>query len=137
MASRYLLIEFDDASTADKLRQQIDAATRGGKRYRVVGLFAKPTNYCQCDPVKAVTTKANESPRKRGKKFGWWVCTQCRSPASTLAGLVNLLKPRDIIDPPTWEGPDTFKGVQHWTHHINSLSGLVIGEAGRTYWNEH
>lgn len=134
MPSRYLLIEFDDAESADALKQRIDAT--GGKKFRVIGLFAKPTAYCQCPLDGQTETKASPAKIKRGKKFGWWVCTECRRPTSSLSGLVNLLKPRDIIDSPTWEAPDTNRGITKWTHYIPSLSGLALGEPGRRFWNE-
>ena len=123
MASRYLIIEFDEEASATKLKAQIDAATRAGKKFRVVGLFAKPTNYCQCDPTLHVTTKTHETILKRGKKFGWWVCTICKRPSSYLGGLQNLLKPRDIIDPPSWAAPDASRHPQVWSHYISFLSG--------------
>lgn len=136
MASRYLLIEFDDEASATRLRGQIDNATRNGKRFRVVGLFAKPTNYCQCDPKTHVTMGGQVSTLKRGKKYGWWVCTNCKKPTSALAGLVNLIKPRDIIKPPKWmskhwKGAPDFEAM----HHIITLSGQPIGKPGQDFWN--
>jgi hypothetical protein len=136
VAGRYLLIEFDDAASADALRAQIDNASHKGKRFRVVGLFSKPTGYCQCDPQNHVTTRSNTSTLKRGKKFGWWVCSVCKRPAPSLSGLRNLLKPRDIIDPPRWmskhyqKGPD-FEAM----HYIPSLSGEACGPGSVEFWN--
>lgn len=102
MASRYLLIEFDDEASASRLREQIDTATKSGKRFRVIGLFSKPTPpYCQCK--KETTTKTQGSTLKRGRKFGWLVCTVCKRPSSSLSGLVNLIRPRDIIDPQMYD----------------------------------
>lgn len=104
MASRYLLLEFEDEASALKLKQQIEAATRSGKRFRVVGLFAKPqAPYCACPPERQMTTKTRETSLKRGRKFGWWVCTNCKRPAQNNASLVNLLKPRDIVDLMRWD----------------------------------
>ena len=104
MASRYLLIEFEDEASALKLKSQIENATRAGKRFRVVGLFAKPqAPYCACPPDTQVTTKTQASRLKRGKKFGWWVCTVCKRPAQNNASLVNLMKPRDIIGLMRWD----------------------------------
>ena len=134
MASRYLLIEFDDEDSALKLKERIDAAQ--GKRFRVIGLFAKPTSYCQCGIAGQTETKATKSRLRRGKKFGWWVCTVCKRPTSAISGLVNLLKPRDIINPPTWEGPDIYKNQTQWTHYIPTISGNALGEPGRIFWNE-
>ena len=101
MASRYMLIEFDDAEQAGKLHAQIDAASHAGKPFRVVGLFAKPqAPYCQCG--KETTTRQQASTLKRGAKFGWWVCTECKRPAASISGLVNLIAPDDIIRPNTF-----------------------------------
>lgn len=101
MASRYMIIEFDDLEPADKLRAQIDNASRAGKPFRVVGYFAKPqAPYCQCG--KETTTRQQASTLKRGAKFGWWVCTECKRPAASISGLVNLIAPDDIIRPNTF-----------------------------------
>jgi hypothetical protein len=135
--SRYLLIEFDDEESALRLKEKLDDGSRQGRAYRVVGLFAKPTGYCQCGFDTWTTTKASPSTTKRGRKFGWWVCTTCKRPTSALAGLINLLKPRDIINPHSWDGPDMNGHPTQWTHYIPSLSGLAQGEQGRTFWNEH
>lgn len=104
MASRYLLLEFEDEASALKLKQQIEAATRAGKRFRVVGLFAKPqAPYCACPPEAQITTKTHGTSLKRGRKFGWWVCINCKRPAQNNAALVNLMKPRDIINMLRWD----------------------------------
>lgn len=98
MARRFLLIEFDDATQADKLKSQIDEATRRGRGYRVVGLFARPGNdYCLCGTW--TTGRNRNTSLKRGEKFGWWVCTTCKKPAPMMVGLKNLVKPEDIINP--------------------------------------
>jgi len=136
MASRYLVIEFDDEASASRLREQIDNATRKGKGFRVVGLFAKPSAYCQCDPRTHVSDRNNRSTLRRGKKYGWWVCTTCRRPTAIFSGLVNLIKPRDIISPPKWfskhwKGAPDFEAI----HYIPTLSGYPIGQQGVDFWN--
>lgn len=137
MAARYLIIEFDDEAQANALRARIDNATRNGKKFRVVGLFAKATNYCKCDPKIHITTKTHTAPLKRGRKFGWWVCTVCRRPVSAMAGLVNLIKPRDIIDPPTFEVAINHMGGPGFTamHHITSLGVGMMGPQAIEFWN--
>lgn len=98
MASRYLLIEFDDEKSAMALKDRIDTATRAGRSYRVVGLFAKPqAPYCECN--KELTTQTQTSTLKRGQKLGWMVCTQCKRPAPVISHLKNLLSAADIIKP--------------------------------------
>lgn len=100
MAGRYLLIEFDDAAQADALRAKIDAASKAGKEYRAVGLFAKPgPTFCGCGNWESARGKPSVTQRI-GRKFGWVVCTQCKLPVPSLQFLFNLIKPRDIINPP-------------------------------------
>jgi hypothetical protein len=121
VASRYLLLEFDDAAQAEKLMQQINARTREGKAYRVIGLFAKPqAPYCGCG--REVTTRSNESTLKRGMKFGWWVCTVCKRPAASISGLRNLINPDDIIEPSTF-----MYGVQRLMFYFISISAPSKG----------
>lgn len=123
MASRYLLLEFDDEVSATKLKQQIDAATRAGKKFRVVGLFAKPqAPYCRCG--KETTTKTQATSLKRGKRFGWWVCTECKRPAASIAGLVNLLTKRDIIEPSTFETQSKEFGNHTQAFYFFSISAV-------------
>ena len=74
MMARYLLVEFDDNSTANALRAQIDSAEAAGKGFRVVGMFSKPTALCGCP------TRSDRSVK--GAKFGWWLCLECRRPKS-------------------------------------------------------
>lgn len=128
MASRYLLIEFDDEQQATNLRAQIDNASRKGKRFRVVGLFAKPTNYCQCNPERQVTQRGKPARVKRGAKFGWFVCLECKRPTSTFSFLTNLLKPSDIIDPPVFDAVP-YKGNNHYRgklmHHFLGISAVT------------
>jgi hypothetical protein len=103
MGGRYLLIEFDDDAAADRLREQIDSATRKGKKFRVVGLFARPGRACQCVPRKDQRAK---DAVQRGGRFGWWLCTTCGKPRFGNHNLINILKPKDVIEPPAFEGVD-------------------------------
>lgn len=70
--ARYLLIEFDDNDSADRMRAQIDSAEGNGKRFRVVGMFSRATKLCEC------ATRSETSVR--GSKYGWWLCPECRKP---------------------------------------------------------
>lgn len=97
MGARYLLIEFDDEASSSRLREQIDAATRKGRKYRVVGVFARPTTFCRCGTW--TTERAANSTLKRGAKFGWSVCKTCGKPGPTMGFLRNLMKESDVIDP--------------------------------------
>lgn len=121
MASRYMLIEFDDEASATKLKSQIDSATHAGKKFRVVGLFAKPqAPYCRCG--KETTTKTQTTSLKRGKRFGWWVCTECKRPAASISGLVNLLTKSDIIRPSTFESDHQGLGKHTMAFFFYSIS---------------
>lgn len=72
--SRYLLVEFDDNDSANRMRAQIDNAEANGKSFRVVGMFSKPGVLCNCE------IKSDRSVR--GAKLGWWVCPECHRPKS-------------------------------------------------------
>lgn len=102
MASRYVLLEFDDEAQASALCAQINAASRSGKGFRVIGLFARPSApFCGCGTW--VTERGVNSTLKRGGKFGWLVCLTCRRPAPIMDFLRNLLKPEDVINAPSHE----------------------------------
>jgi len=104
MAGRFLLIEFDDDTSATLLREQINAATRKGRRFRVVGMFARPDNFCSCDIRVWTTIKGKgEAKTKRGAKFGWLVCTSCKRPIPMMSFLKNLIAPEDIIKAPRYD----------------------------------
>ena len=124
MAGRYLLIEFDDAATADALRAQIDKATRNGKKYRVVGLFSRPgPNFCRCGTW--TTERGKPATTKRGPKFGWYVCTTCMLPIPAMSFLKNLLAPKDIISPPRY---DILKKSLSFYHYGLTAQSLYIPE---------
>lgn len=125
MASRYLLIEFDDEASANKLRAQIDNASRAGKRFRVVGLFAKPqAPFCACPPDRQITTKTHTSILKRGRKLGWWMCTECKRPAQNNSALINLMKPKDIIGMIRWDN-----WGHSWFNFIGSLGPSTLSNS--------
>ena len=138
MGARYLLIEFDDEAAASRLREQIDNATRKGKGFRVVGLFAKPRNYCRCGDVHTIERGRPITEVKRGRKYGWRVCMDCKRPLQNFGYLTNLLKPRDIINPVKWmsrhwKGTADFEAI----HHIIDLKDpAVLGPEAVTFWNE-
>lgn len=118
MARRYLLIEFDDEATANTLRGRIDEATRKGKKYRVVGLFAKPgPDFCRCGEDLPYDPHVYERGRKYiaskvGRRLGWRVCLECKKPLAQVGALKNMLEPEDIIDPDVHIGRP-YKGVRY------------------------
>lgn len=129
MAGRYLLIEFDDEASAERLRAQINQATRAGKKFRVVGLFSRPgPNFCGCGTW--TTERGRPSTTKVGKKFGWQVCTVCKKPAPVMSFLRNMLKPVDIIDPPVYSIGMPGRPAQDLQFHFYGIGAPTIG-AGR------
>lgn len=117
MAGRYLLIEFDDEASATHLREQIDAATRRGKRFRVIGLFAKPgPHFCGCGTW--ISTRGQAATIHMGRKFGWMVCSTCGKPAPIISAIRNLIKPEEIINPPKVDILDT-KGLVFYPYSLS------------------
>lgn len=107
MAGRYLIIEFDDEQDAEKLRAQVDAATQKGRKYRTVGLFARPGKVCICSNIAAERGRSRDMVA-RGGRFGWWVCTKCKKPRLGNHELKNLIPQNGIIDPTITEGVDVY-----------------------------
>lgn len=105
MPGRYLLIEFDDEDAATALRAQISNATSKGKKFRVVGLFARPGKACTCSYAADKTTRSKDWV-SRGERLGWWVCNTCKRPRMGDHQLKNLIIPSEVIDPPTFVGVD-------------------------------
>jgi len=126
MAGRYLLIEFDDDATASRLREQIDVASRNGKGYRVVGLFARPGNFCKCG--SAWVNEARKQARtKRGGKYGWQVCLDCRRPVPVMSFLKNLIKPADIIGVPQYDIVNQLGKPQSMGFYTHGLTAPTLG----------
>lgn len=122
--ARYLVIEFEDNESADKLMAKINDARAGGALYRVVGLFVKPRRFCTCPDGPA--SLGGASYRKpmakngwrgvdRGLKFGWWVCSSCNRPPMRAHQLVNQLI-----------GDQLYKGFDEGNYEY-CVDGLSIG----------
>lgn len=123
MAGRYLLIEFDDEAAASLLRAQIDAASRKGKRFRVIGLFARPGTPCSCPYVKGDRAKDRF---KLGGKLGWWLCTTCRKPRLGDHQLKNLVPLTEIVNPNVVEGVDALHPAFEDREYIRAVPTLSI-----------
>lgn len=92
--ARYLLIEVDSNATAERLRAQIDAASEA-KGMRVVGMFTRATQLCECDPSTYQRSIGNSIVTVRGAKFGWHLCPECLKPRpGSHHNLYNLLDDR-------------------------------------------
>lgn len=126
MPGRYLLIEFDDEQSASLLRAQIDTATKKGKKFRVVGLFARPGRTCICVPVRGIRAK---DQFQRGSKLGWWLCTSCHKPRLGDHQLHNLITPDEIVDPSLFTGVDTLTPalqVREYFRYVQSLPVITF-----------
>lgn len=70
---RLVVLDFDD-------NEQAEEFIESGK-YNVVGLFARPSLFC--DPSDGHTGGRGKTGRgwTKGKKYGWWVCAVCKKPS--------------------------------------------------------
>lgn len=90
--ARYLLVEIDENSRADKLMDKLD----GVPGIRLIALWFKPTTFCEC-----------EGPWEnsiRGKKFGIYLCPECKLPR---AGGPHQ-RPLNLLEPGV---PETMQNV--------------------------
>jgi hypothetical protein len=86
--AKYVILAFDSDDEADKFVEETQAQQAvwvGGTdcpcypdegtelKCDVRGVFRKPTKFCSCTSVKS-------RGFSRGRKYGWWVCSQCGKP---------------------------------------------------------
>jgi hypothetical protein len=78
--AKYVLLSFDDDKLADEFVQQFTDDVVERAKYERTGIYAyvrgvykKPTKFCTCVGIK-------KRGFTRGKKYGWWVCDQCKKP---------------------------------------------------------
>ena len=83
--SMYVLVEFDNDDQAQRL---VDAM-QGKKAFRVVGLFKKPTKFCECPPM---TDLQQSREVALGERFGWRVHRKCRRARKAPQAPRNLLE---------------------------------------------
>jgi len=76
--ARYVVLEFEDNEDAEHFVGDVFYHYAG----EVVGLFAKPTQFCDGGGC----TRGRVQPWARGAKFGWWVCRTCKKPTSAGGG---------------------------------------------------
>lgn len=127
MAGRYLLIEFDDEQSASSLRAQIDAASKKGKKFRVVGLFARPGKPCTC----SIIGERSKDLVKQGSKFGWWLCQRCGKPRLGNHQLKNLIIPTEVIEPAQFDGVDMLSVTSEeipYIRHASFISLITLPE---------
>lgn len=70
---KYVVIEIEDDGWDENLGLNL------GRPFRVIGLFKKPTKFC--DPSDGHRGKKTQSGWTRGTKYGWWVCAKCKKPS--------------------------------------------------------
>jgi hypothetical protein len=108
--AKYVLVQFDSDVEADDFVQAVrDKVTWEKGEGQVRAVYKKPTVFCECTAVK-------RRGFTRGKKFGWYVCTQCHKPTEAwakgdswfIALGVNLLSIQD--------GADEYRGPEHKQH---------------------
>lgn len=93
--ARYVLLQFDNNEDAEQFVEGVkkDAEEFGDQAVMAaVGLFAKPTNFCDHEPVKGGGA--------RGKTFGWYVGRCCNRARRGRQFMRNLLfdPSGDILD---------------------------------------
>lgn len=78
--SKYVLLAFDSDTDADAYVEFVRNARAvqaswgtGTKPADVRGVYKKPTKFCSCHGIK-------KRGFTRGRKYGWWVCDQCKKP---------------------------------------------------------
>ena len=77
--AKYLLLAFDEDADAEEfakamLAKRVMPALPDKPGITLRGMWKKPTMFCQCTAIKGRAWT-------RGKKWGWWVCTQCGRPS--------------------------------------------------------
>ena len=84
--ARYVLIQIDENDRVVRLIAKLS----GIPGLQVIGLFGKPTQFCECEVLSDRSV--------RGKKYGWWVCPNCKKPKTDAmqSGLTNLMDQPDL-----------------------------------------
>ena len=100
---RYVVVEFDDDASAQRLVDQISARTARGDGMRIAGLYARPTKWCTC-PFHLLGVKREVV---RGKKYGWWMCTTCKRVRPGTHQLENIhpRMPWPFTHDDAWQAP--------------------------------
>lgn len=86
--ARLVVVDFDDNAQADAFIDKL----KGKKSFRVVGLFARPTSWCECP--KPTGYAKNEVVL--GGRYGWWIHRLCRKPRRGTHQANNLMRPLPI-----------------------------------------
>lgn len=81
--ARYVVLEFEYNEDADLF---VGDMLHDGED--VVGVYAKPTQFCTSGGCGKGRVKAFV----RGQKWGWWVCESCKRPSRAVAGPEQLMR---------------------------------------------
>lgn len=129
--AKYVLLQFNDDAQADRLiaalQEWPEAIDVSGEItatepewYRVVGvqlrgIFKLPTKFCECTNLK-------RRGFTRGKKYGWWVCDQCRRPTKAWGRLEGIYQFLGFNLLPKDDNAPEYRGDGNWIPH-NANSG--------------
>jgi len=97
--AKYLVLSFENDADADGfikalqwheqamvpyIEQLFDAGNYEFVDCELVAVYKKPTKFCECTATK-------KRGWTRGKKYGWWVCDQCKKPSKVAATEVSTV----------------------------------------------
>lgn len=106
---RYILIEFDNDDSAERLCAQINTATEAGKPFRIAGIFQRPpAKRCECGSLRVPTQSRSrlDNGVRRHKKTGFYYCTRCKRV------LKGWQSPRNFLDNPDLPADFFSKGME-------------------------
>lgn len=88
---RYVLVEFESNEQAERFVAKTLEREAQGAKYKVIGFFAKPRNFCKCGPI---SDSQYSKECSRGTKYGWMVHVKCGRPRKQFSH-----SPRNLLDP--------------------------------------
>jgi hypothetical protein len=97
--AKYLVLSFEDDADADeaiRLIQQAGCIPNSGSEpaCTVLAVYKKPTKFCKCTSIK-------KRGWTRGKKYGWWVCDQCKKPSEKATRPEAVTTYRNLLSTPS------------------------------------
>jgi hypothetical protein len=110
--ARYVVLEFEHNEDADMFTQDM---LHDGES--VVGVFAKPTQFCKCKGGKG-----RIHAYTRGRKFGWWVCSTCKKPQ-------RVHKPDRLMRHVVSQGVNLLPGIKNAPASVWTWGWGVLGRS--------
>jgi hypothetical protein len=102
--AKYLVLSFEDDEDADAVvaeilshaPNQLGISVEPGQFYActVLAVYKKPTKFCKCTSIK-------KRGWTRGKKYGWWVCDQCKKPSEKATRPEAVTTYRNLLSTPS------------------------------------